>query len=202
MLLLCILDTLPVMSDTLGNVLKQQGLRKIDHVVDVSKRDQDRYIRNMHLRNRFQTATASAANTNGIHNNRKPAQTVRNRLREGGLGARRPHLRCVFARRHGINRVNWARTHQRLVRQQWNNVLFSDESRFTIHRGDDRVRVYSRGNERYADFCVLERDRFGGVGSVLVWADIAHSFRTNLAPIEVNLNASCKADTRTTLMQG
>ena len=106
----------------------------------VSKRYQDRYIRNMHLGNRFQTATATAANTNGIHNNRKPAQTVRNRLREGGLGARRPHLRCVFARRHGINRVNWARTHQHLVRQQWNYVLFSDESRFTIHRGDDRVR--------------------------------------------------------------
>ena len=30
---------------------------------------QDRYIRNTHLRNRFQTATAIAANTHGTHNN-------------------------------------------------------------------------------------------------------------------------------------
>ena len=40
------------------------------------------YIMNMHLRNRFQTATATAANT---PNNRISTQTVRNRLRENGL---------------------------------------------------------------------------------------------------------------------
>ena len=32
-------------------------------------RGQDRYIMNMHLYNRFQTATATAANTPGLHNN-------------------------------------------------------------------------------------------------------------------------------------
>ena len=56
----------------------------------VTTRDQDRYIRNTHLRNCFQTATATAANTPGTHNNRISAQTVRNRMRGGGLSARRP----------------------------------------------------------------------------------------------------------------
>ena len=36
---------------------------------------------------------------------------------------------------------------------------------------------------------VLERDRFRGRGSVLVWAGIEHDFRTNLVVIEGNLNA-------------
>ena len=43
-------------------------------------RGQDRYIMNTHLRNRFQTATSTAANTSGLHNNRISAQTVLNRL--------------------------------------------------------------------------------------------------------------------------
>ena len=60
---------------------------------------------NTHLRNRFQTAIATAANTPGLHNNRIIA--VRNRLREIGLHARRPYVGCVLTQRHLQNR-NWA----------------------------------------------------------------------------------------------
>ena len=56
----------------------------------VMTRCQDRYIRNTHLHNRFQTATATAAKTHGPPNNRISTQTVRNRLRKDGLSAHRP----------------------------------------------------------------------------------------------------------------
>ena len=79
-------------------------------------RGQDLYIRNIHLHNRFQTATATAANNADTHNNRIAAQTVLNRLREGGLSARRPYVGCVSARHHPINHVFSARTHQRWLR--------------------------------------------------------------------------------------
>ena len=69
----------------------------------VTTRGQARYIRNTHQRNRFQTATATAANNHGTHNNRISAQTVRNCLSEGGLCARRPYVCCVLARRHRVN---------------------------------------------------------------------------------------------------
>ncbi|VDI62441.1 Hypothetical predicted protein [Mytilus galloprovincialis] len=39
-----------------------------------------------------------------------------------------------------------------------------DESRFRLRRSDGRMRVYRRQNERYADACVHECDRFGGGG--------------------------------------
>ena len=90
-------------------------------------RGQDRYIRNTDLRNRLQTATATAANTPGTHKNRISAQTVRYRLREGGLSACCPYDGCVLARCNRVNCVNC--THQRWLRQQWNSVLFSEESR-------------------------------------------------------------------------
>ena len=95
----------------------------------VTTRSHDRYIRNTYLRNRFQTVTATAANTPGTQNNRISVQTVRNRLRKGGLSARRPYVGCVLARLHRVNRVNWVRSHQHWLGQQWNSVPFSDESR-------------------------------------------------------------------------
>ena len=129
----------------------------------VTTRGQDRYIRNTHRRNCFQTAKATAANTHSTHNNRISAHTAPNRLCEGGLSARRPYVGCVL--RH---RVNLARTHQLRLRQRWNSVIFSRESKFTIHRVDGRVRLYRRRKERYADCGVLERDRFRGW--VLSWS--------------------------------
>ena len=77
----------------------------------------------------------------------------------------------------------------RWIRRRWNTVLFTDESRFSLQRGDGRVRVDRRRNERYADCCVLERDRFGGGGSVIVWAAIAQGYRSPLVVIDGNLNA-------------
>ena len=112
----------------------------------VTTRGQYCYIMNTHLCNRFQTATATAANTPGLHNNRICAQTVRNRLRENDLYARRPYVGCILTQRHRQHRLNWARIHNRCIRRRWNTVLFSDESRFSL-RGD-------AGD-------VLERDRFG-----------------------------------------
>ena len=110
-----------------------------------------------HLRQRY-----------GTHNNRISAETVRNRLREGGLSARCPYVGCVLARSQRVNRVTWTLAHKRWLRQQWNNVLFSDKSRFTIHRGDGRVREYRSRNERYADVAYLNEIVLG-VG-VLSWS--------------------------------
>ena len=56
--------------------------------------------------------------------------------------------------------------------RQWRRVLFTDESRFTLYRADGRHCVYLRCGERFADACVVERDRFGG-GSVMVWGGVS-----------------------------
>ena len=59
---------------------------------------QDRHIRLRHLRDRFTTATSTAAAIPGQR--RISDQTVRNRLREAGIRARRPVKAVVLTRRH------------------------------------------------------------------------------------------------------
>ena len=91
---------------------------------------QDRRIRFTHLRDRFLPATITARQTPGRHNPRISAQTVRNRLREAGLRSRRPVVGAILKQRHRTARLSWA--HARLFwnRVRWQNVIFSDESRF------------------------------------------------------------------------
>ena len=80
-----------------------------------------------------------------VGHNRISAQTLRNRLREGGLRGRPPYVGFVLTRCRRVNRVNRALRYHLRIRQKC-CVLIPDESRFSIHPSDGRVRVYRRRN--------------------------------------------------------
>lgn len=149
---------------------------------------QDLHIQQVHLQDRLRPATQTAAETIGLHNQTISAQTVRNRLREAQLHARRPHrgLDLTPARRR--NRLEWANAHIRWRLARWRGVLFTDESRFTLFRADGRQRVWRRVGERFADVNVVDRVAHGG-GGVMVWAGICYGRRTRVHFIDGILNA-------------
>ena len=70
-------------------------------------------------------------------------KTVRNRLHERSLHARRP-LRSP-AIRHGnrARRVLWCQQHQNWTVDQWGQVLFTDESRFGLHPDSIRMLIWT-----------------------------------------------------------
>ena len=70
--------------------------------------------------------------------------------------------------------------------RQWRQVIFTDVSRFTLYRADGRRHMYRRRGERFANACVVERDRFGG-GSVMVWGGIAHGIKSQLIIVAGNM---------------
>ena len=146
----------------------------------------DRFIRLCHLRNRFETPSHTASVIPGMR--RISPRTVRRRLAEAGLCARRPYRGPMLTQRHRQQRLEWSRRHLRWTIRDWQEVLFTDESRFTLRHADGRVRVYRRSGERYSDPCVLRHDRFGG-GSVMVWGGIARNGRTELVFVNGTLNA-------------
>ena len=76
----------------------------------------------------------------------------------------------------------------RATRLQRGQVLFSDESKFNLSHHNGRIQVFRRRGKRFADNCLIERDRFGG-GSVMVWGGILGRKKTNLIIVQGNLNA-------------
>ena len=114
---------------------------------------------------------------------------VRNCLAENNLRAHRPHVRTVLTDHHHHDRLQWADRHINWTRQDWRTLLLSDDSRFALSNSDGRIRVYRLRGERHAVCCILQRDRFGGGGSMMVWAGIGYGYCTRLVVIDGSLNA-------------
>uniref|UniRef100_A0AAZ3S1P3 Transposase Tc1-like domain-containing protein n=1 Tax=Oncorhynchus tshawytscha TaxID=74940 RepID=A0AAZ3S1P3_ONCTS len=94
------------------------------------------------------------------------AQTVRNRLREGGMRARHPQVGVVLTAQHRAGRLAFAREHQDWQIRHRCPVLFTDESRFTLSTCDRRDRVWRRRGERSAACNILQHDP--------VWRWVSH----------------------------
>ena len=70
---------------------------------------QDRHLRLIHLRNRMITAEDTVRRTSGLANIRISSQTVRRRLRESGIRARRTMVEPILKQRHRTARLAWVR---------------------------------------------------------------------------------------------
>ena len=135
-------------------------------------------------------AAVAALNTVGTHNRQISPKTVGSRLRKIGLRARLPYVGLPLTQARRLRRMAWLTAHapRLFPMRQWRRVLFTDESRVTLYRADGRRRVYRRHGERFADACVVERDRFWG-GSVMVWGGIAHGIKLQLSTVADNMTA-------------
>ncbi|GFV73140.1 transposable element Tcb2 transposase [Trichonephila clavipes] len=70
------------------------------------------------------------------------SRTIQRRLAEGHLGSRRPLCVLPLMPNHRRHRLEWCRDRENWTAAEWNQVVFSDESRFNLSSGDNRVRVW------------------------------------------------------------
>ena len=144
----------------------------------------DRFITLTHIRRRFQTTSFS--------NGDKFCKVVRYQQTdsvappEANYSAKGPMWDSAYSTSSSCP-FAVGTTALPLGRQQWAQVLFSDESRFNLSHHDGRIRVFRRRGKRFVDKCLIERDRFGG-GSVMVWGAIMGRRKTNLIVVQGYIN--------------
>ena len=115
-----------------------RGLRETGDLADrprsghprVTSRCQDITIRLAHLRNRHLTATETALNTVGTHNQQISPKTVGSRLCEIGLRVRRPYVGLPLTQARRLRRMAWLTVHalRLFPMRQWRRVVLGSLS--------------------------------------------------------------------------
>ncbi|GFV00616.1 transposable element Tc3 transposase [Trichonephila clavipes] len=128
----------------------------------------DRYIVLQARRNRRQTAGEIARHTTQATGRPISRFTVARRLRGGGLFARRP-VRCVpLTPAHRRRRSLWFREHRNWTDNKWGQVLFTDESRFSLSSDSHRILIWREQGSRNHPSNIIERDMVQSTGPVIV----------------------------------
>ncbi|GFW81538.1 transposable element Tcb1 transposase [Trichonephila clavipes] len=87
---------------------------------------------------------------------------------------------CVrLTSRHRHDRWEWATEHVNWRSNEWNNVLFSDKSRFSVHPDNRHIFIWRDHGSRNNPVFIHESVRFGS-GGVLVYGYISIDRRTDL----------------------
>ncbi|GFV69293.1 transposable element Tcb1 transposase [Trichonephila clavipes] len=116
------------------------------------------------------TATSAAIQAQVAHSLGVPvsSRTIRRRH----LGSRSPLRVLPLTPTHRRLRLEWCRTRGNWTAAEWNQVVFSDESRFNLSSDDNRIRVWRPRGERLN----LQRHAASTAG-VMIWGVIAYNTR-------------------------
>ncbi|GFV71854.1 transposable element Tcb2 transposase [Trichonephila clavipes] len=140
---------------------------------------EDRFLALSARRRRTTTVPQLVSDHFQASGRRISATTVRNRLHNAGLYARRPVVCVPLNGRQRRSRLCWAREHVSWTQQQWASVLFTDESRFTMESDSGRLLIWREQRTRYHQSNTVERHSYRG-GGILVWAGISLGGHTDL----------------------
>lgn len=148
---------------------------------------QDRRLRLLALRDRFMSTRSIADQWFAEHGRPITMRTVYRRIRSFGITSYRPQFVLPLTPRHRSDRLAWCR--ERLNWDyEWNTIVFSDESRFSLGMHDGRARVRRRRGERRDPQFFGERHVHHTVG-IMVWGAITYGSRSPLVFIRGNMTA-------------
>ncbi|GFT64465.1 transposable element Tcb2 transposase [Trichonephila clavipes] len=86
---------------------------------------------------------------------------------------------CTFNACPSEKAFSVVREHRNWRDNEWERVLFTDESRFSLSSNSHRILIWRERGSRNLPSNIIERDRIGGHG-VLVWGGIMLGSRTDL----------------------
>ncbi len=138
-----------------------------------------RHIQRLCLGNRRMSAASIAAEVEGVGGQRVSAQTIRRTLHQIGLHGCRPRKKPLLKMMHKKARKQFAEDKQTKDLDDWNHVLWSDETKINLFGSDGVKRVWRQPGEEYKDKCVLPTVKHGG-GSVMVWGCMSAAMNPNM----------------------
>ncbi|GFV66492.1 transposable element Tcb1 transposase [Trichonephila clavipes] len=103
------------------------------------------------------TSRTIAQNIESVTHHSVSTRIIRRRLQQSGLSARRQLLDLPLTQNHRRLRHQWC-DERRMWAVEWNEVVFTDESRICLqHHHDGWIRVWRHRGERMLNSCGMHR---------------------------------------------
>ncbi|KAE9016525.1 hypothetical protein PR002_g13632 [Phytophthora rubi] len=134
-------------------------------------RDDRRILRDTET-NRFSSAAVLAAADSKDTGRVVSLQVVRNRLNAVGLNGRSARKKPYLSNKHRKQRLAYAKRLAHLEKDDWANVLFTDEASVELHGTSGRVSVWRRTHEAFHEKCVVPTFK-SSRKSLMVWSSIS-----------------------------
>lgn len=132
---------------------------------------EDRILIKMCLSDRKKTSRELSMDLRNNHHVKVSARTVRRRLQNVGLMARRPQKKPPLSTKMRVARLKWAMKYRNWTENDWKRVIFTDESKINLNQSDGIHYVRRRRNETNNPQCILAKHKFPV--SVMVWGGIS-----------------------------
>ncbi|GFW97148.1 transposable element Tcb1 transposase [Trichonephila clavipes] len=115
------------------------------------------------------------------------ARTIRRRLQQSGLSARRPLLNLSLMQNHRRLHRQWCDEKRMWVAER-NKFVFNNESRICLQHHDGRIRVWRHRGDRMLNSCVMHHHTSSAPG-IMLWGGIGYNSRIPLVRIAGTLNS-------------
>ncbi|GFX94860.1 transposable element Tcb1 transposase [Trichonephila clavipes] len=137
---------------------------------------EDRQIVRMAVTDRSVTSRTVAQHIESVTHHSVSARTIRQRLQQSGQSTRRPLLGLPLTQNHRCLRHQWC-DERRMWVAEWNEVVFTDESRICLQHHDGQIRVWRHRGERMLNSCVMHCHTGPALG-IMIWGGIGYHSRT------------------------
>ena len=120
-------------------------------------------------------------------------QTVRQRLHEIGLKGRATRKKPYVNKVNRGKSLEYAKTYQEKRLGCWDNVLWTDESKFNLFGSDGKVMVWRTPKEELDPKCTVPTVKYGG-GNVKCWGCFSSCDVRSLVLIDGNMTGEVNRD--------
>jgi len=146
------------------------------------------YLKLQMKRGELKTAVAATVKANELLPQAVSAVTVRRRLREAGLIAKKVVKRPALKKRHISGRMQFVKKYKEWTEDDWARVVWSDESKINRICSDGIRWVWDDLPGRLNERTVQGTVKFGG-GSVMVWSCMSWHGPGYIAKIDETLDS-------------
>ncbi|GFU07138.1 transposable element Tcb1 transposase [Trichonephila clavipes] len=174
----------------LQHTLAEEGTtdrRGLSHPPQSTTSREDRQIVRMAVTDSSVTSRNIAQPIESVTHHSVSARTIRRRLQQSGLSARHPLLILPLTQSYRRLCRQWC-DERRMWVAEWNEVVFTDESRICLQHHDGRIRVWRHRGKRMLNSCIMH-GHTGPAPGIMVWGGIGYHSRVPLVRISSTLNS-------------